>query len=200
MSSAIQWKGNQAFYVAGTEHDDDTLRIVVEQHKAEDLLCLVLPTLCITFADMRFANAIGGWQEDYPHSAAYGPAYFTPPVVIQGEEEIEKLTWVRGAHQVVIGPEETRISWYSFHTLVIPKLRIATGEKAEAVLEVPQVTITPTQPFCARIMQYADGRHVGGLQVFKRHPLWQPKPVPRSITSGCEPWTGRSDAPSRKRA
>jgi hypothetical protein len=176
MSNAIQWKGQQAFYVSGTERDEDTLRIVTAVPQKEALLSLVLPTLCITYADMKFANDIGGRQEDWPDSEVYGPKYFDPPVVISGEEEVSRFTWIRGAQRVTIGPKETLVEWWCFHTLVIPKLRIGPGKAAPTVLDVPPVTITLTQPFSARIMQYADGRHVGGVSVVKHHPDWKPEP------------------------
>ncbi len=78
MSNAIQWKGQQAFYVSGTERADNTLRIAGAAPKTEALLRLVLPTLCITYADMTFANDIGGLQENWPGSAWYGPSTLIP--------------------------------------------------------------------------------------------------------------------------
>ena len=176
MSNAIQWKGQQAFYVSGTERADNTLRIAGAAPKTEARLRLVLPTLCITYADMAFANAIGGLQENWPGSAWYGPKYFDPPVEILGEDEIERLSWIRGAQRLTIGPKETVVEWWGHKSLVIPKLRIGAKEPAPALLEVPQVTITLAQPFTAQIMQYADGRHVGGVQVVKHHPDWKPDP------------------------
>lgn len=179
MRTPIKWNGTQAYYISGTEHDEDTIRIVADQQGTEEPLKLVLPTLCITYADMEFANKIGGVQEDYPDSAVYGPKYFDPRVVLNGEEEIKKFTWIRGAKRVEIGPEETIIEWHSWHTLVIPRLRIKAKEKVKAVIRTPEVTITESQPFIAKVMQYADGRHVGGVQLTKRHPDWKPEPVPQ---------------------
>jgi hypothetical protein len=176
MSNAIQWKGQQAFYLSGTERDDDTLRIEGVSSKSEALLRLVLPTLCITYADMKFANDIGGIQLDWPDAEVYAPKYFDPPVEINGEKEIARLTWIRGAQKVTLGPKETVVEWWGFRSLVIPKLRIGAGKAVPVLLDVPQVTITLEQPFTARILQFADGRHVGGVQVVKRHPDWKPEP------------------------
>ena len=113
--SPIQWKGKQAFYIVGTKHDDDTIRIAGTGMK-QVLLCLILPTLCITYADMKFANSIGGIQEDYPDSKVYGPKYFQPEVVLSGEREIEKFTWIRHAEKVTIGPRETKVEWWGWRT------------------------------------------------------------------------------------
>jgi hypothetical protein len=128
---------------------------------------------------MKFANDIGGIQKNYPDSKVYGPKYFDPKVVINGGKDIEKFTWIRGAEQVLIGQLETHIKWHSWHTLVIPKLRIKAREKIKATIFVPEVRITVSQPFIAKIMQYTDGRHVGGVQMIKRHPDWKPEPVPQ---------------------
>jgi len=177
VSAPIKWQGKQAFYVAGTGLNDDTIRIEGSHRELKERLSLVLPTLCITYADLRFANAVGGVQADYPDSAGYGPLYFDPPVVINGEEEIRKHTWIRGADQVTIGPKETVIKWWGWRTLVIPKLRIKSKKKAKAVISVPEVVITVSQPFSLKTMQYTDGRHVGGVQLVKRHPDWKPEPV-----------------------
>jgi len=176
-SKPITWKGEQAFYIAGTEHDDDTIRIVADGH--ELILKLVMPTLCITYADMKFANSVGGVQKDYPDSATYGPKYFDPPVVLNGEKEVEEFTWIRGAKRVTIGPKVTVIEWPSWHTLIIPKLRIKAKEKVKALLKIPKVEITVSSPYASKILQYADGRHVGGIHVTKRHPDWKPEPVPQ---------------------
>jgi hypothetical protein len=178
-SGPIKWEGKQAFYISGTEHDEDTIRIVADQKATERSLMLVLPTLCITYADMKFANDIGGVQLDYPDSTLYGSGYFDPPVVLNGEEEIRKFTWIRGAQRVEIGPRETIIEWQCWRTLVIPRLRIKADDKAKALLSVPEVTITVSQPFIAKVSQYADGRHVGGVQLIKRHPDWKPAPIPQ---------------------
>lgn len=190
-TSPIKWKGKQAFYITGTEHDDDTIRIVPDGR--EELLTLILPTLCITYADMRFANSIGGVQREYPDSVPYGLKYFQPPVELTDEKEIEKFTWIRGAERVTIGPEETIIQWRGWRDLVIPKLRIKAEEKVEAVLNVPDVIITVSQPFVTKVMQYTDGRHVGGIQVVKRHPDWKPEPFPEEY----DLWVRVIDGPSR---
>lgn len=193
-SSPIKWEGKQAFYVSGTEHDEDTIRIVAVAGKGdiERLLTLVLPTLCITYADMKFANDIGGVQEDYPDSAVYGSRYFDPPVVLNGEEEIRKFTWIRGASRVEIGPRETLIEWQCLRTLVIPRLRIKAKEKVKALLSVPEVMVTMSQPFIATVGQYADGRHVGGVQLTKRHPDWKPEPAPQEYDLWVRVFDGAS--------
>lgn len=177
MSNPIQWKGEQAFYVSGTERTDNTLRIAGVAPKTEARLHLEFPTLCITYADMAFANAIGGIQANWPDSADYGPKFFDPPVDILGENDIERLTWIRGADLVSIGPDITVIEWWSFKSLVIPKLRIASRKMAKALFQVPGVSIHVNQPFKVPIMQYHDGRHVGGVQIVKPHPDWKPTPI-----------------------
>lgn len=176
MAEPIAWKGNQAFFVAGTDHEDDAL-IIDACYQYKDLtLSLVMPTLCITYADQKFANAIGGVQKDYPDSAPYGPGYFNPPVVIDGSEAINKHTWIRGASRVTIGPSETVIEWHAFRRLVIPRLRIKAREKVKVVLGVPEVMISESEPFFTKVMQFSDGRHVGGVYITKRHPKWKPTP------------------------
>lgn len=178
-SSVIVWSGKHPFSITGTGRHEDTLRIEAPRDlKAERPLSLTLPTLCITYADMGFQNAVGGGQEDYPGSAAYGPAFFDPAVDIVGEEEVERLTWIRGAHHVSIGPRETLIEWYPWHTLVIPRLRIDTKDGARALLQLEDIPVRVEQPLIVRIKQLADGRHVGGIRVEKRHPDWRP-PEPR---------------------
>ena len=55
----MTWEGKQAIYISGTEHDDDSLCItgVVGKSNIErSLASALLPTLCITYADMEFAN------------------------------------------------------------------------------------------------------------------------------------------------
>jgi len=59
---------------------------------------------------------------------------------------------------------------------VIPRLRIRARHQVTATITIPEVSISKSQPFVARILQYADGRHVGGIQVVKRHPNWLPDP------------------------
>lgn len=178
MSSPIKWSGRHMFYITGIGNDDDTIRIVGDQRKIEKLLTLVLPTLCITYADMQFANQIGGVQKKYPDSKEYGPQFFEPPVVISNPKEIEKFTLIRGAKQVTIGQEETKIEFESYRTLIVPQLQIKKKERATAVVNVPEIEIIVTQPFNAKIMQFADGRHIGGVQFTKAHPDWKPKPIP----------------------
>ena len=174
----IKWKGEHTFYISGTDHEDDTIRIPSTYRKDEILHKLILPTLCITYADMKFANDIGGVQADFPDSKVYGNKYFDPPVELNGEEEIEKFTWIRGAKKVTIGPKVTVIEWWGFHDLVIPKLRIRPKEKVGAKIRIPEVNITVSQPFVAKVLQYADGRHVGGIEVTKRHPMWKEEAKP----------------------
>lgn len=191
LSNPIKWDGRYVFYISGTEHDDDTVRIIPDGREA--LLTLVLPTLCITYADMQFANDIGGVQMEYPDSAPYGQQHFDPPVEITDEKEIEKFTWIRGAERVSIGPEEAIIQWRGWRNLIIPKLRIKANEKVMAVMRVPEVAITVSQPFITDIMQYVDGRNVGGVQLTKRHPDWKPEPVPEEY----ELWIRVIDGHSR---
>jgi len=175
----IKWAGTHTFYIAGTDHEDDTVRIPSSHRQDEVLYQLILPTLCITYADMRFANDIGGVQADYPDSKVYGEEYFDPPIELNGAEAIEKFTWIRGAERVTIGPKDTVIEWWGWRDLVIPKLRIRPQAKVKALLTIPGVIITVSQPFVARVQQYADGRHVGGIQVTKRHHRWKPEPKPQ---------------------
>ncbi len=172
----IRWKGKHVFFIAGTDHDDDTIRIPAGHRKDEIQYKLFLPTLCLTYADMKFANDIGGVQLEYPDSKIYGPKYFDPAVELTGEKEIEKFTWIRGAERVIIGPKETIIEWWGWHDLVIPKLRIRAKEKVRTLLRLSEVRIAINETFVATVRQYADGRHVGGIQVMKRHPDWSPDP------------------------
>jgi hypothetical protein len=176
MSQPISWKGNQAVYVVGTDHEDNTLRVQPDQRHKEVKLKLILPTLCVTYADMKFANAVGGVQRNFPDSQPYGVLFFDPPVVINGPENIEKFTYIRGADRVSIGPKETVIEWWSWRELIIPKLRIMNKEKVKVLLSVPQIQIAVAEPFSVRLKQYADGRHVGGVEVIKTHPDWKPPP------------------------
>lgn len=82
---------------------EDTLRVESNSREKERQFRLVLPTLCITYAKMDFANCIGGEKANYQASRSYGPAFFDPPVVINGAAEIERLTCIRGADRVVTG-------------------------------------------------------------------------------------------------
>jgi hypothetical protein len=182
MSQPIVWNGTQAVYIVGTEHEDNTLRVQPSQQFKEKTLKLVLPTLCITYADMKFANAIGGAQRTFPDSQVYGPTFFDPPVVINGQKDVEKFAYIRGADRVTIGPKETVIEWQSWRELVIPKLRVKNRERIKALLRIPQISITVTQPFSVRFKQYADGRHVGGVEVVKWHPDWKPPSKPEEYS------------------
>lgn len=174
MSSEL-WSETIPFRIDGTERDEDTLRVETNRKDPEHNLQLVLPTLCITYASMDFANAVGGEHEDFPAAAAYGPRHFDPPVVISGAEEVEKLTWIRGAHRVEIGPTETRIEWSPGHDLIIPRLRIDRGTTVEASLEIDHLPVAVETPFYFDLAQYADGRCIGGIRVQKNHPEWSPQ-------------------------
>jgi len=178
-TTAFEWGGKYQFSITGTGRHEDTLRIESAFQKSESSLTLALPTLCITYADLKFANAIGGVQENYPASAAYGPVYFDPAVEIVGEDEVERLTWIRGAHRVRIDREKTLIEWYPWRTLVIPRLRIERERGARAWLHVDDVPIEVDQPLVIKIKQLADGRHIGGIRMEKRHPKWRP-PKPKN--------------------
>jgi hypothetical protein len=168
------WSGKYDFRINGTGLHEDTLRIKSNYRKQEKMLKLVLPTLCITYADMKFQDSIGGVQENYPTSQAYGPAYFDPPVQISGEQEIEKYTYIRGAHKVNIGPKSTVIEFPSWKDLVIPRLRIDREKFAQFNLDVPGTFIEVDEPLDIAVLQYADGRHIGGVKLEKRHPDWRP--------------------------
>jgi hypothetical protein len=173
-SNILVWSGKQTFRLVSTDRYTDSLRIKTALKGSEIPLRLILPTLCITYADMRFANAIGGEQENYPASQAYGPTYFDPPVELNGESEVRKFTWIRGAHRVVIGAKDTVIEWYPWKMLIIPRLRLDKKTPATAILSVKDVPISLEQPLVIKVLQYADGRHVGGIRVEKRHPEWIP--------------------------
>lgn len=162
------WSGEHHFEVDGSGLHEDTLRIGRAQPQGERMLTLVLPTLCITYADMVFQNAVGGVQMSYPGSAVYGPAFFDPPVELTGDD-IERLTYVRGADRVVIGRERTVVEFGSWEELVIPRLRIGAGVGAPAALAVASTSIDVEAPLSIAVKQYADGRHVGGLAVEARH-------------------------------
>lgn len=177
MTTPIVWKGEQSFRVVGTSLHEDTLRVRSNYEKAEAAFRLRLPTLSITYADLKFINAIGGVQARWPDSAVYGPKFFDPPVEINGLDEVERLTWIRGAHRVVIGPGETEIHWFSFRELVIPRLRIGEKDPLEATLVVDHATVHVEPELCIDISQYANGRQIGGVSVVKRHPEWrEPRP------------------------
>ncbi len=174
------WEGRQEFQLVGTDRFEDTLRIEADYgSQKESPLKLTLPTLCITYADLKFANSIGGEQEKFPASAAYGPSFFNPPVEILGLQEVEKYTWIRGAHRVVIGPQETEIEWYMWRTLVIPRLRLDKEKPITARLTGKGIPMAVEQELVIRVLQYADGRHIGGIRLEARHPDWQPADKPK---------------------
>jgi hypothetical protein len=170
----ISWKGNYVFRLSGSGLHEDTLRVKSSAQKQEQFLRLILPTLCITYADAKFQDSIGGEQVNYPASQVYGPLYFDPPVEIIGEQEIERLTYIRGAQRVEIGPKDTAIAFPSWKELVIPRLRIDQKDAATANLQIPETLINVDDPLKITARQYADGRHVGGVRFEKRHPKWQP--------------------------
>lgn len=172
------WRGEHGFQINGSGLHEDTLRVSNNYPNSEGQLQLVLPTLCITYADMAFQNAIGGKQENYPASKEYGP-FFDPPKVINGEAEIEHLTYIRGASRVEIGPEQTIIQFPSWKDLVIPRLRIDQEKGAEAVLAIDEVGINVLEPLEVSVRQYADGRHVGGVKIRKEHPEFEPPQLTR---------------------
>jgi hypothetical protein len=173
-TAPITWKGDYVFRLSGSGLHEDTLRVESSYRKQEQMLKLILPTLCITYADSNFQDSVGGEQENFPSSRAYGPTHFDPPIEILGEEDIEKVTYIRGAYRVQIGPEKTIIEFPSWRNLVIPRLRLDQREPAEADLHVPDTQISVDEPLQITALQYADGRHVGGVRLEKRHPDWRP--------------------------
>jgi hypothetical protein len=168
------WGGSYVFRLNGSGLHEDTIRIRSNYGRQEQILKLILPTLCITYADMKFQNSIGGEQENYPASQVYGHSYFDPPIEITGEQDIEKFTYIRGADCVHIGPIDTTIEFPSWKELVIPRLRIDQEKPIEANLHVPETNILVDEPLKICVLQYADGRHIGGVRLEKRHPKWQP--------------------------
>jgi LysM repeat protein len=122
---------------------------------------------------MKFINDIGGKQLRWPDSEVYGPRYFDPPVVINGLAEVERLTWIRGADRVTIGPKETVVEWRAFRGLVIPRLRVSEIKPIEAVLQVENAVVEVDPPLVIDVAQLADGRPIGGVRVVKRHPEWK---------------------------
>ncbi len=176
-TDAYFWTGKQPFRLSASGLKEDTLRIVPKDRKTETLFTLLLPTLCITYADMTFQNAVGGLQANYPASRAYGPAYFDPPVEIHGEQEIERLTYIRGAQRVVIGRKETRVEFPSWKELVIPRLRLDQKAPAEAVLSADHVSVRIDEPLSVLVMQFADGRHIGGVNIRAHHPKYRPPQI-----------------------
>jgi hypothetical protein len=181
VSPPITWSGEQVVRIVGTGLHEDTLRIRRSDLKQqrENRYRLRLPTLCITYADLKFANAIGGEQERWPASAAYGPQFFDPAIVID-RADIERLTWIRGADRVTIGPKETEIEWFAFRDLVVPRLRLSVTDPIEAVVEVVNSVIDVGEELRVDLAQYANGRLIGGVQVAKRHPDWKPPEEPRT--------------------
>ncbi len=171
------WTGSQTVRMNASGLKEDTLRVSTETLNQKVHFTLVLPTLCITYADMKFQNAVGGLQASYPASTRYGPDYFDPPVEINGEAEIERLTYIRGASRVVIGPNETRIEFPSWKELVIPRMRLDTEKVAEATLSAANVPVQIDEPFVVLLRQYADGRHVGGGSMEVRHPDYRPPQI-----------------------
>jgi hypothetical protein len=178
MPSQINWSGEQVVRIVGTGLHEDTLRFRPSGTKQrENHYRLRLPTLCITYADAKFANSIGGEQARWPASSAYGPQFFDPPVVL-GPPDIERLTWIRGAHRVTIGPKETEIEWFAFSELIVPRLRLSVKDPIEATVEVVSSVIDVAEELRVDVAQYANGRLIGGVQVAKRHPDWKPPKEP----------------------
>jgi len=170
-SQPYSWIGEHSFEINGSGLHEDTLRIEQNYRKSERMLKLILPTLCITYADMAFQNAVGGLQKNYPGSAAYGPVHFDPPIVLTGND-IEKFSYIRGAHRVEIGSQKTVIEFPCWEDLVIPRLRIDQSPGTPALLAVDTAQIELEKPLKIVVKQYADGRHVGGITVEARHPKY----------------------------
>jgi hypothetical protein len=180
MPAAYLFTGSQEFHIVGSGRHEDTLRVESNSREKERPFRLVLPTLCITYAKMEFANRIGGQQANYPASRSYGPAFFDPPVVINGAAEIEKLTWIRGADRVVIGPAETEIFWRPWRKLVVPRLRVERDKPATGVVKLENTPIPAGTELVVTIKQYSDGRHTGGARIAKRHPDWKPPEIEKA--------------------
>lgn len=180
ITKTVTWKGEYTFLLSGSGLHEDTLRIRSNYRKQEQLLKLIIPTLCITYADAKFQDSIGGEQLNFPASKGYGPAYFNPPVKILGEKEIERFTYIRGAQRIEIGPMETVIEFPSWKELVIPRLRLDQKKSGIAQLVVPDTQIQLNEPLQISVLQYADGRHVGGVRMEKRHPEWK-VPEPKEL-------------------
>ena len=191
------WNGKHEFSIEGTDHHEDTLRIEnnYKDKGIEQPLELHLPTLCITYAVMGFANAVGGLQRGYPGSAVYGPAHFNPPVEISGEQDVEKFTWIRGSHKVVIGPDETVIYWYPKNVLVIPRLRVEEKEPVVVFVAVNAMPVAVDRPLQIDVSQYADGRSTGGLRIEKQHPKWVPDVIPETYDLWVRVMDGEAGAP-----
>ena len=200
--ATLTWGGSYPFRVNGGAVHEDTLRVSSNLlvNKEGQPLSLTLPTLCISYADAKFQNQIGGVQLGYPQSRAYGPVYFDPPVVISGDAEVERLTYIRGAHRVTIGPKETLVEFRSERALVIPRLRLTKKDLATLSLKVPPVPLSLAEPLRVDVVQLADGRHVGGVRMEKRHPDWKPQPPKEIYTLTVRLSDGGSGSPLVKRA
>src|SRR5687768_8027324 len=174
--ATVMWGGDYPFRVNSVAVHEDTLRVTSNLvfNKEPQTLGLSLPTLCISYADAKFQNQIGGVQAGYPQSQAYGPAYFDPPVVINGSADVERLTYIRGAHRVTIGAKETLVEFRSDQRLVIPRLRLSKKDPTTCVVRVPAVPINPGEPLRVDVAQLADGRTVGGVRMEKHHPEYKP--------------------------
>ncbi len=196
---SISWSGDYSFKLNAVAVREDTLRIKsLDRKQSEAFFRLFLPTLCITYADMKFQDQIGGEQAVYPDSQAYGRPFFDPPVIITGEEEIERLTYIRGASRVEIGPRNTTIVYLPHKELVIPRLRLSKKEPATFRLAVPPTQIPVSRPLKIDIRQFADGRHVGGVRMEKRHPDWKPSPVEEIYTLSVQVVDGMTNRPLPK--
>ena len=171
------WKGEHEFQIIGTDHHEDTIKISANVRESKTVLKLLLPTLSITYADMKFTNAIGGSQEKYPESIKYGSKFFDPPIILSNEQDVEKYTWIRGAKKVTIGPKNTEIEWYIMKNLVIPRLRISREKPVRAVIRCDPISIDIDKELKIDVVQAADGRPIGGIRVEKRHPDWTPGQV-----------------------
>ena len=192
--ASINWSGDYKFDLSAVAVREDTLRIKSLGRKGnEGVVRLFLPTLCVSYADMKFQDDIGGEQLGYPDSRIYGPAYFDPPIVITGEKEVERLTYIRGASRVEIGPRDTVVDFSFYRELVIPRLRLSKKEAAALKLAVPAVRIQADEPFRIDIRQFADGRHVGGVRMEKRHPDWKPVPEPKIYTLSAQVVDGKTN-------
>ncbi len=85
--------------------------------------------------------------------------------LITDAREIEKLTWIRGADRVVIGPETTEIEWFMWNTLVIPRLRLSKEEPATATVSATDVPVLIDKELAIDVMQCGDGRILGGIRI-----------------------------------
>lgn len=177
--ASVMWGGAYPFRLNAVAVHEDTLRVTSSYRANKEglPLRLVLPTLCISYAEAKFQNQIGGQQQGYPQSLAYGPVHFDPPVLILGEGEVQRLTYIRGAHRVEIGARETVVEFRSDRPLVVPRLRLSRKDPATLEIKVPRTPIAVQQPLRIDVAQLADGRSVGGVRMEKRHPDWKPAPV-----------------------